>query len=190
MKINDYDVLISIDIGLAGGVSIFDTVSGELVAMYDMPTKPQTNKAGKTKKVIDLDGMKYLLEVSYSRNEAAIVVFEDVHAFGNAGFGIGTLMEQKGVIRGMVKAFNYTEFMVAPKTWQAKFGIVPPKGLKGKTVKKTKEVRRKWLKDESLTRAKELFPEWKDKIKKSDGLSDSLLIGKWALDYLDVYTAE
>lgn len=187
---NDYDVIISVDIGLSGGISFFDLKAGELLAVYNVPTKDFTNKSGRTKSVFDLEKFLFIFEIPKVHNESALVIFEDVHAFGNAGFGIGTLMEQKGVIRGMVKAFNYTEFMVAPKTWQAKFGIVPPKGLKGKTVKKTKEVRRKWLKDESLTRAKELFPEWKDKIKKSDGLSDSLLIGKWALDYLDAYTEE
>lgn len=179
-EIYDYDVILGIDIGLSGGISVFDTVSGEVVALYEMPTK-QLNKNGKEKKVIDFDKVKHILETPKVHEESALVVFEDVHVFPFQGsVSSGVLMHQKGFFQGLLRGLGYVEMLVQPRAWQKHFQIVPPADLKGANAKKTKALRKKWLKEESLKVAKSTFPEWEEKIGTKDGLSDCLLIGKYA----------
>lgn len=178
---DNYDVVIGIDIGLSGGISFFDTVSKELMSVYEMPTTINDNG----KKIVDIDKLLFILEIPKVHNEKAIIVYEAIHAFGNSGFGVGVLMEEKGVVRGLAKALGYDELAVSPKTWQKVFGLVPPKDLKGSTAKKTKYLRRKWIKENSIRVARMEFVEWavsKLKSKTCDGVSDSMLIGKWYLD--------
>lgn len=179
-----YNILISCDIGLQGGISFFDYETRELLSLYPMPTKQAINKSGREKKVIDLDHLLHLLEIPKIHNDNAIVVFEVIHSFGDAGFGVGVLMEQLGIVRGMSKALGYDEYSVAPRTWQSHHRLICPKEIKGTSAKKTKYLRRKWLKENSLKLARELFPSCYEKIKKatSDGLADALLIGKFYLD--------
>lgn len=181
-----YDICCSIDVGLSGGISFFDYETKELLSLYPMPTKQSTNKSGREKKVIDLDRLLHILEIPSVKNDKAIVVFEVIHSFGDAGFGVGTLMEQLGIVRGMVKALGYDETQVAPQTWQKHHGLICPKEIKGTTSGKTKHLRRKWLKENSLIKARKEFPTCHEKLKKatSDGLADSLLIGQWYLDTL------
>lgn len=187
MKINpqDYDVVIAIDVGLTGAVTFFDTVSGEVLSVNHMPTYKWL-KNGKTRNHLDIEKLVHILEIPKSHSESAIVVFEDVHAFpGQGSVSTGVLMEQKGVIRGIINTLGYTEYTISPKEWQKWFDMIPPKDLKGKSASQTKTMRKKWLKEKSLTLAREKFPEWADtKLKSSTahGVSDSMLIGKWFLE--------
>lgn len=76
--------------------------------------------------------------------------------------------------------------LIQPKTWQAHFDMIPPKDLKGKTANKTKSLRKDWLKETSLIKARNNFPEWAEtklEPKTAHGLSDALLIGKFYLEY-------
>lgn len=172
-------VVCAIDIGLKGGISFFDTESKELLSIHLMPTKKHTNKAGKEKNVVDLDRLKFILEIPKEHGETCTVVFEDVHAFPGQGVvSIGTLLEQKGMIRGLAKALGYGEAPISPKEWQKHFDLIPPKELKGPNAKKTRILRKKWLKDGSLNLALKMFPEFVEKIT-HDGISDSVLIGAW-----------
>lgn len=177
----DFNIIIGIDIGIHGGLSVFDTVSGELLSLYPMPTM-ELDKDDKIKTVLDIERLKFILEIPKVHNDSALVIFENIHAFpGQGSVSTGMLMEQKGIIRGLVAGLGYTELQVNPRTWQKAFGIVPPKELKGTNAKQTKTLRKKWIKEKSLSVSKERFPDWVDKIGKSDGLSDALLIGSWAL---------
>lgn len=181
----DYDVIVSIDIGITGGITFLDTVSGEILSVNEMPTMEVAKSNGKLHKVIDLLKLRHIMEIPFLHNENAIVVLENVHPFPFQGaVSVGTLMEQKGIIRGMVSGLGYDEYQVQPKTWQKFFGMVPPKDLKGKTATKTTTLRKSWLKEKSLQIARETFTEWKDtKLSKSTahGLSDSMLLGQWFL---------
>lgn len=181
-----YDVVIGIDVGLSGGISFFDRETQEVLALYDMPSSKVTTKAGREKGVLDLARLKFILEIPKVHNESAIVVFENIHAFpGQGAVATATLMEQKGIIRGLVSGLGYDEYQVEAKTWQGHFGLTPPKDLKGASASKTKALRKKWLKSESLNYARTKFPEWADtKLKKdtAHGLSDALLIGAWYID--------
>lgn len=181
---DNYNVLVSIDVGLSGGISFFDYETKELLSLYPMPAKQSTNKSGREKKVIDLDHLLHILEIPKEHNDKTIVVYELIHSFGDAGFGVGVLMEQLGIIRGMTKALGYDEESVAPRVWQTYHGIVCPKDIKGTSSKKTKYLRRKWIKAKSLDVAREKFPNCHEKLKKatSDGLADSLLLGNYYLN--------
>ena len=132
----DYDTIIGIDIGLSGGVTIFDVSEYEheslgALILRDMPTYPVINKTGKTKTALDIVALLHLMEIPKCRNESALVIFEDVHAFPGQGVvAVGTLLEQKGIIRGLAKALGYDELPISPQTWQKSFGIVCPKEIK------------------------------------------------------------
>lgn len=184
--VNDYDVVIAVDIGLSGGIVFFDTVSGEILSAVEMPTEKITTKSGKEKKVVNLARLRHILEVPKEHKERALLVMENVHAFpGQGTVAIGTLMEQKGIISGMATALGYEVVTVEPKTWQAWYGMLPPKELKGATATKTKTMRKKWLKEQSVTMAGDLFSEWRDtKLALTDahGISDAMLIGNWLLE--------
>lgn len=182
-----YDVIISVDIGLSGGIAFFDTVSQELLSVYSMPTI-QIKSKDKTKNILDLAKLKFILEIPKEHKESALVIFENVHAFpGQGSVATATLMEQKGIIRGLAAGLGYDEFPVEPKTWQGHYGMIPPKDLKGKSATQTKTLRKKWLKEKSLEFAREYFSEWADTKLASQtahGLSDAMLIGKWYLYHL------
>ena len=178
----DYTILVGIDIGLSGGIAFFDFQSGEVLSLQPMPTLDTVSKSGKKKRVIDLEKLKFILEIPHLRNEKTLVVMEAVHAFpGQGSVATATLMEQKGIIRGLCSGLGYAEFQVEPKEWQKFYEMVPPKDLKGKSASQTKTLRKKWLKDKSLETARKMFPEWETKLSPNDahGLSDSLLIGNW-----------
>lgn len=173
---NPPDIVCSCDVGLSGGISFFDTVSGELLSVYNMPVQDGD---------IDLERLKFIMEIPKLHNESCCVVLEQIHAFGNSGFGVGKLMEEKGTIMGLALGLGYEQIQIPPKEWQKYFDLVPPKDLKGSTAKKTKYLRRKWLKNNSVLKAREVFPEWaktKLKLLGSDGLADSMLLGKYHTD--------
>jgi hypothetical protein len=174
---NDYDIIVGIDLGLTGGISFFDCQSGELLSIYPMPTKVII-KGEREKKVLDIDKLHFLLEIPKEHNDNALVIFEDIHAFGSGGFSMDVIMEQKGVLRGLIRGFDYTPCAVHPKTWQKHFGIVPPKSMKKKETRKT------YLKNQSRKVAQGLFPGFAHKfeLKGSHGLSDATLLGRFWLD--------
>lgn len=180
-----YDVLIAIDIGLTGGIAFFDFQYKEVLSIYEMPSVKITTSSGRNKGELDLDKLKHILEIPKVKEDKALVVMENVHAFpGQGSVAMATLMEQKGIIRGLCKGLGYDEVQVEPKTWQKFYAMIPPKDLKGSSASKTKALRKNWLKETSLVKARNLFPEWAEtklEPKTSHGLSDALLIGNWHL---------
>jgi len=180
----DYTILIGIDIGLGGGIAFFDYQSKEILSLKFMPTLDTVSKSGKNKRIVDLEKLKFILEIPHLKHEKTLVVMENVHAFpGQGSVATATLMEQKGIIRGLCAGLRYDERLVEPKEWQKYYGMIPPKDLKGKNSSQTKSLRKKWLKSKSLEIAKEKFPEWITKLGTNDGLSDAMLIG---LHYLSI----
>lgn len=175
------NITIGVDVGIHGGISYFDTVSHELLDIKKMPLL-KIERGGKEKNFIDLDKLKFYLEIPKVHNDSAIVILEDLHAFPGQGVvSMATLLEQKGLVRGVAKGLGYDELLISPKTWQKYFNLTPPKEIKGKKASQTRTLRKKWLKQQSIVCAIENFPTWEDKIGKSDGLSDALLMGFWYL---------
>lgn len=184
---NKSDVLISIDIGLTGAISFFDFYTKELCMVKDMQNLTVT-KSKKEKKILDIEKLLFLLEIPFVKKESAVVLYEDVHAFPGQGVvAVATLLEQKGIIRGISNALGYVEFPTSPKLWQGHFGMIPPSDLKGNTVSKTKALRKKWLKEKSIELAIKNFPDFSGKLDKPTchGRSDSMLMGKWFLDVVN-----
>jgi len=181
-----YDVLISIDIGLTGGIAFFDVSHKEVLAVYEMPSTSVFTSSGRKKGVLLLNKLRFILEIPKVHNENALVVMENVHAFpGQGSEAMATLMEQKGIIRGLCAGLGYDEAQIEPKTWQKYYGLIPPKEIKGGSASKTKTLRKAWLKDNSLITARKFFPEWAEtKLKPKDahGLSDALLLGKYYIE--------
>lgn len=180
MNLYDHDIIMSIDIGLTGAIAVFDTVSGELLSIYDMPIKlsEKLTKSGKAKYELDIQKLKFIMEIPKVKDDSCLVIVEDVHAFPGQGVvSSGTLMEQKGIIRGLASALGYETLMVNPKTWQKSLGITPPKDIKDKTKRKI------WLKENSRRVASELYKEFSAKFedKNSHGRSDAVLIGDWVI---------
>ena len=163
----------------------FDILSSEVLSIYEMPTNKVTTKSGRNKGELDMARLKFILEIPKVHDETALMLMENVHAFpGQGSVATATLMEQKGILRGMASGLGYTETFVEPRTWQAYYDLIPPKDLKGVTASKTKSLRKKWLKEVSLEIARGEFPEWANtKLAPSTahGLSDALLIGNWYL---------
>lgn len=182
-----YDVVISIDIGKTGGIAFFDPSESNhesqgLMSLFPMPVMDVVKADGKTKKEVDLEKLVFLMERPKVHGDTCLVVFENVHAFAGQGVvSVGSLLEQKGMIRGIARALGYAELQVTPTVWQKHFGMVPPKDLKGDSAKKTKTLRKAWLKSKSLEIAKQKFPDTVSKIT-DHGLSDALLIGLWYLE--------
>ena len=179
----DYDILCAIDVGLTGAIAFFDVGSTELLSVTQMPTTLSTKKtkSGKDKYELDIEKLRFAMDIPRNHGDTCLVVIEDVHAFPGQGVvSVGTLLEQKGVIRGIASAFGYSLEMVSPKTWQAHFQILPPKDMKNKVKRKA------WLKDKSREVATSNFPEFSQSFSKlSDhGKSDAVLIGAWALEEL------
>jgi hypothetical protein len=182
------DIILGIDIGLGGAISVFDGVSKELMSIYDMPTMKEI-KNGKEKTLLDEKRLRFLFEIPKEHKDTALVVMENVHAFpGQGSVSTGQLMYQKGFIKGLADAFGYEVCYVTPSTWQKHFGIIPPKDLKDKTKRK------KWLKEQSLLVARKKFGEsWAENklaTKNDHGRSDSMLIGQWWLDTIYRLTSE
>lgn len=184
-----HDILISIDIGLSGGIAFFEVEeithpSLGLLSLHPMPASKKKTKSGMIRNILDLDILLHLLEIPKIHGDKALVIYEDVHSFPGQGVvSVGTLLWQRGVIQGMTKALGYDELAVSPKGWQKYFDMIPPKDLKGKSATQTKTLRKKWLKDNSLVIARGKFPEWSEKFdNNAHGLSDAVLIGLWYLN--------
>lgn len=179
---DEYEIIIGIDVGLNGAICFWDNAIGEILALYDTPTVDTVSKSGKKKRKLDIPKFLFLLEIPKVHGERAVVVIEDVHAFPGQGVvSVSTFMEEKGIIEGLAAALGYDLVMISPKEWQKHFGIVPPKDLKGATSKKTRALRKEWIKYNSRETAITLFPSWEQKFyhKEDHGRSDACLIAKY-----------
>lgn len=176
------DLIIGVDIGLSGAICFLDTYASTLLSIYDMPIMDGSlTKSGRKKSILDIGRLHFIFEIPKFHFDSAVVVIESIHSFPGQGVvSVGTLLEQKGIIRGLAFALGYELAEVSPKTWQKHCGIVPPKDLKGQGPRK------KWLKEKSRTIASETYPEFSEKFLKNNahGRSDSCLIAKY---YRDIY---
>lgn len=176
-----YDVIIGVDIGYSGAITFMDARSGEILSIRDMPTHVVNER-----KLINIERLKFMLEIPKLHNELAVVVMEDVHAFpGQGSVSTGTLMEQKGILRGIAVTLGYDVVLISPKTWQKHYDLIPPKNIKGNTASQTKTLRKKWLKQNSISCARAFFPSWaltKFDTPNCHGRSDSALISNWYIE--------
>ena len=178
------DIIIGIDIGLTGALCFLDYYANDILSIYDMPVMNNGfSKNARKKTTLDIGRLNFILEIPTFHFESATVIIEDIHAFPGQGvISVGTLLEQKGIVRGLAQTLGYELVTVSPKTWQKHWNLVPPKGLKGK------EPRKKWLKENSRLLASENYPEFSAKFDevKSHGRSDACLIAQYYRDTYEV----
>ena len=193
-------IIIGIDPGFSGGITIMKNGKADV---YEMPVRQIIMSDKRKKKEYDIQGVVSLLS---PLSGDVVVSIEKVHAGPGEGtvsmfnFGKGY-----GILLGVVHTLGFEVHEVMPQTWKKTFPELRTdeidqakalqkdlrarnKSVKEKEKKKqnTKEIERlarqvKSLgKDAARDLAGKLYPKLIDrfKLKKSDGLADSLLIAE------------
>lgn len=168
-----YTVVFGVDPGKSGGLAILareDSGFPEVVDVFGLkPSDDMVDLINKLKRLILYTKTKYRVR--------PVCFFEKGQAYSGQGV---VSMFNYGFTNGCYFApfiiFDIPVINVTPKEWQKYHKITVPRK---KATDKTK--RRKYLKQQSLSRAKSLFPHLSTKIKNNDGISDSLLIGMYGL---------
>ena len=94
------------------------------------------------------------------------------------------MMMNKAHIEGVCACLRLPVYYVTPAKWQPAMLGSSYKNIKCEDKTKQSQLRRKTLKELSLSTAKSMFPDAGIKLKKDDGKSDSILIAKYGKDYL------
>ena len=110
---------------------------------------------------------------------------EQNHSYpGQGAVSIYSLGFSNGCIYGVLAGVTALR-EVTPEEWQKHFKLKLPrqkwKGLSKKERQKLIYQRKKKRKEMSLQKAKELYPDWADKIGKKDGLAEAILIARYGL---------
>ena len=156
-------VVIGIDVGLGGGVAVFD--DGKLFAVYDIPTF--TVKSGKkNRREYNAHHLaKTLREHCY--DDSTMAVMEKLNAFPGQGVSsVFKLGEGFGVWKGLLAALNIPFELVAPPVW--KRAMLPGMGKE---------------KDASRMKAIELFPTASHHFEKKNdhGKAEAALMGEYLI---------
>jgi len=196
-----YNIIISCDPGVTGGISILD--GKKIPIVYKMPVRDViVNK--KKKKEYDLDVILSILEPYRSKLKKVLYIQEKVQSMPGEGsvssFKFG---KSSGMTIGLAIGLNFTVVEVSPQKWKKEFPeLITASIIKNKTEIKQLRLKSKTLKDkeqkkqnkksieklgrqiktEAKTAARELvskkYPKLIDKFKKknTDGMAESLLI--------------
>lgn len=200
-----YNVIISVDPGLTGGIAIIEGKNDPVV--HKIPVEQiVVNK--KNKKIYDLDGISEILEPYSGKN--VLFVQESVSAMPNQGvtssFNFGF---SAGATLGIAAGKGFDRYEVRPQAWKKHFPElntqtiqnlkedakklrVEAKTIKDKDLKKAnkKELDRisRQVKTHAKTASRELASEKYPTLahlfekKNSDGLAESLLIAIFGKD--------
>lgn len=166
LKVKSY--ITGIDPGAKGGIAVLDN-SGKCIEAIQMPE-------------MLVDTAKFLKRYTV---RDSIIILEDVHSMPGQGvksmFSFG---RRFGELTGIITAFGTIEEyirleIVSSQKWKAAiFGKIE------KIENETKEERKKRLKELSITKAKELYPDVnllpgkKGKVE-SDGIAEALLLAEY-----------
>lgn len=206
-----YNIIIGIDPGISGAISILDLRNGVEAFVYSTPTK-SIIKNKKKKKDYDVEAMARIIE-KY-KNFNVIVAQEATHAMPNQGtasmysFGRGA-----GLWEGIVGAYHLPHTFIQPSTWKSfwpddllkkldkpeilklkanEINKLSAEGRKKyketkKTYKHDLDTAKKLAKDHARELAGKLYPELSEsfKLKKDDGKAEAILIAEYARRNLD-----
>jgi crossover junction endodeoxyribonuclease RuvC len=156
-------VVIGIDVGLGGGIAIFD--DGKLFAVHDIPTF--TVKSGKkSRREYNPHAITDLLR-KHQYDENTMAVMEKVNAF--PGQGVSSVFkfgEGFGIWKGVLAAMKIPFELVPPPVW--KRAMLPGMGKE---------------KDASRMKAIELFPSASHLFarKKDHGKAEAALMGEYMI---------
>lgn len=170
------DVLIvGVDPGMEGCWAAIDGMSSPISVLV-------TPRVGKTGPVDIPKIIQWMRSLPLKQSKRAILAFEDVHPlFGVSVSSTGSLMESKGIIRGVLTAFACSHpaasvVPLAPKKWQSLTWLTGDKVTKASKLD---------TKATSLVAAKRIWPTFSfiasERSKKPhDGIVDAMLIAEAA----------
>lgn len=169
------NLIIGIDPGLKGAVAVID-FDGNLVSLFDLPTKKQTLKNGKKKTLICAQTLHQTLSSFSCQKDNWHVYVEQVSSrTGEGVVGAFSFGQGFGTLLGVIGSFGIEPATVPPVTWKTSLGL---KGMD---------------KEETTAHAQEIYPSGdlysKRKNKKGgfnalDGRGDALLLCTYALKQL------
>ncbi len=178
--------VIGIDPGGTGGISLFDVEDPD---SYDVIPMPADNEL-----------VAMTLKKLFERWEVVLVACEKSQSMpGNAAQSMYNYGEHNGYIKAVCVVCGVPIVLFTSQTWQKTVtGLVPPdkpkkpdmKGMSKVEIKAAEKAhkaalasRRKKIKSNSLTIARQRYPKVADKIKHAnkDGLADALHIGRYGL---------
>jgi len=206
------DVVIGIDCGLNGAISIIDDKS---TTVHQMPVKKE-KKSGKTKNVMDTSGLVSILSKYKDKKVVCGIERQGVRP-GEGGVSALTIGVGYGLLQGVAYAFGFDVKIISPVSWKKHFPELTTKEMeelklqqkelkeKDKTEKdkaKKKENKKEIeklgrqvkviAKDGARILAAKKNPELADlfKLKKNDGMAESLLICYFVKENLDKLTGD
>lgn len=154
--------VIGIDPGTSGALAYYD---GSELLIYDMPFF-EVKKGKFNRKVIDVRGLKKILEEIPMGIWKSHVFIEDIHAMpGNAATTMFSFGEGYGALKATIILMDFSHTFIAPQVWKKSIGC-------------TKD------KDSSRRRASELMPQFSHNWdrKKDDGRAEAALIAYYGFN--------
>ena len=154
-------IIISIDPGFSGGISVFDVDLNlkkfNLLKYYKMPTIKDKSKDNKPELNI-----KMIYEI-FKNETPSLIVIEKVHAMPKMDIqSMFRFGEQIGIIKGLACSINVEVKQIEIKRWKKYFNLSKDK-------------------KESINLANKLF---NINLKKTeDGIAESILIGLYYIEY-------
>lgn len=116
-------LILGLDPGISGAYALYDAHNDHLRFTRDFPTKKE-----KTKNRIDSFAFNNAIGIYAS--EIQFAVLEDVHAMTGQGVtSMFTFGEAKGLISGIVSAYNIPIYGVDPSVWKLSMGLSYKKEL-------------------------------------------------------------
>lgn len=177
-------VIIGIDIGMKGGISIMSAKDCSIIELIEMPiVKDDKKHKQRFSKFIDVSKLYEIISNYHSIYGVEALVIEDIgNIFGIDKFSMYSLGRQRGLIEGLCNCIGVKVVDYKPKVWQGYMFAKVDKVIDvNATIKKTKVY--------ALEVFKKLYPHLVTKVMKKknpkDGLVDATLIGRfyWEMNY-------
>lgn len=166
-------VLIGIDIGLTGALSVINP--GGWCAVVDLPLRELTT-GERVEKRLDGRLLVAILRKAVPVGETAILIAEDVRPrpqghkadgaeHGNTMHSQGSLMRSRGIVECSCDVARIEPHFIQPQTWKRFYGLLKQK------------------KDMSREKAIALYPSAEPDLKRKKDINraESLLLAHWAL---------
>ena len=152
------NILIGIDPGITGAFAVLNADTLELVMVEDMPVLQEKNK----KRINAHQLIGLLNRWSTAQYHVRMIYLEKVHAMPKQGVtSMFSMGRSVGIIEGSLGALAKPLTYITPHTWKKRAGLI------------------RTHKDQSRTRALELYPEAPLSRKKDHNRADAILIARY-----------
>jgi crossover junction endodeoxyribonuclease RuvC len=159
------NLILGCDPGFSGGIAIYDFTNKKLVDVFPIPVLEEKGKK-------EINSLRLAGLIDKYANEIRLCVIEEVGVMtgkeGRQGmfrFGVGV-----GIVKGILASHMVPTFSVRPSVWKSLENLTRDK-------------------DDSLKKAKKLFPEMADRFsrKKDDGLAEAAILSQFGTRFLSIY---